>query len=206
MRRKTIPLAQLNLRSNGQDMPATPWINNKSEKPSVLIHRDTPNNNHAMIAITVAAISMLVLIAYIFYRRFGGATKSTPPPVRQGIMRFIEKPPKLAPTVPAITVTMHDTNISRSVTIPSLDFSFLAEYALDCDGSPKSSKDDLTGTGTRSRYQSVLISTAQTFHRLRSSIKPPPKIKISRKELEDCALELQIERSFSSGACTSGRK
>lgn len=79
---------------------------------------------------------------------------------RPGIRKFPlrdEKPkPRLGPTVPsglpAITVTMHETDISRSVTVPSLDFAFLDEYAAaDSDSSEKGTKARARDGPSRSR-------------------------------------------------------
>lgn len=140
---------------------------------SALARRDSQGNNIVMIAVTVVAITALILIAYLFWRRFARPSKPTPPPTRPGIMKFVEEKPKLGPSVPVINVTMHGSGVSRSVTIPSLDFSFLAEYALDPDKSSKS-LEDLGGAG-KFGYRSLLNSTAQAFYRLRSSIKANSK-------------------------------
>ena len=99
------------------------------------------NNNPTIIAITVISITALIIIAYFFWKRFASKNNAstnhptmpevTRPGIRKVPLHMLEKPkPRLGPTVvPAITVTMHETDISRSVTVPSLDFAFLDEYA-----------------------------------------------------------------------------
>lgn len=136
----------------------------------------------------------------------------TRPGIRKFPLHEEEKPkPRLGPTVPsglpAITVTMHETDtntcISRSVTVPSLDFAFLDEYATaDSDSSEKGTKGgcrDLERDGRGALW----ASTAKTFGRLRSfGVKDgrggEGKLKKTFEPLSDF--------SFASDDCTTGRK
>ena len=171
---------------------------------SALTRRDSQGNNIVMIAVTIVAITALILIAYLFWRRFARPSKLTPPPTRPGIMKFVEEKPKLGPSIPVINVTMHGSGVSRSVTIPSLDFSFLAEYALDPDKSSKSLED--LGRAGKFGYKSLSSSAAQAFYRLRSSIKVNSKSEPQNSPGNSSIKpEQHFDNSLVSVECTDGR-
>lgn len=138
----------------------------------------------------------------------------TRPGIRKFPLRDEEKKPKprLGPTVPsglpAITVTMHETDtnnnhISRSVTVPSLDFAFLDEYAAaDSDSSEKGTKGGCRDL-ERDWRGALWASTAKTFGRLRSF---GVKDRMGRGGKLKKTFEPLSDYSFASDDCTTGRK